>query len=154
MVDIREVTAQIVAAYVRGHQIEAEKLPELIKTVSGTLANLGGSSTTANSNSNPEAAASAAEAPKPAVPPSRSVFADYIVCLDCAKKATMLKRHLMTAHGLTTDAYRQRWGLASNYPMSAPNYAKKRSALAKAMGLGSYENTSRNPPARRASRKG
>ena len=67
---------------------------------------------------------------------SMSVFADYIVCLEDGKKMKTLKRHLMTSYGLTPDAYRQRWGLPSSYPMVAPDYAKKRSALAKSMGLG------------------
>ncbi|MGI4959510.1 MAG: MucR family transcriptional regulator, partial [Janthinobacterium lividum] len=66
----------------------------------------------------------------------KSVFADYIVCLEDGKKLKMLKRHLMTSYGLTPQAYRERWGLPSDYPMVAPAYAEKRSALAKSIGLG------------------
>ncbi|MGI4960053.1 MAG: MucR family transcriptional regulator, partial [Janthinobacterium lividum] len=74
--------------------------------------------------------------PEPAVPVKRSVFADYIVCLEDGKKMKMLKRHLMTSYGLTPQAYRERWGLPPDYPMVAPSYADKRSALAKSIGLG------------------
>jgi len=67
---------------------------------------------------------------------SKSVFNEYIVCLEDGKKLKMLKRHLQTAYGMTPEQYRTRWGLDSNYPMVAPEYAKKRSSLAKAIGLG------------------
>ncbi len=70
------------------------------------------------------------------MPVKKSVFADYIVCLEDGKKLKMLKRHLMTSYGLTPEAYRERWGLPPNYPMVAPSYAEKRSALAKSIGLG------------------
>ncbi len=70
------------------------------------------------------------------MPVKKSVFPDYIVCLEDGKKLKMLKRHLMTSYGLTPDAYRERWGLPSNYPMVAPSYADKRSTLAKSIGLG------------------
>ena len=75
--------------------------------------------------------------PKPAVPVKRSVFADYIVCLEDGKKLRMLKRHLMTSYGMTPQAYRERWGLPPDYPMVAPSYAARRSTLAKSIGLGS-----------------
>ena len=66
----------------------------------------------------------------------KSVFPDYIVCLEDGKKLKMLNRHLMTSYNPTPDAYRQRWNLPSNYPMVAPRYAEKRSTLAKSIGLG------------------
>jgi predicted transcriptional regulator len=69
----------------------------------------------------------------------KSVFADHLVCLEDGKRVTMLKRHLRTAHGLTPELYRTRWGLASTYPKAAPNYAEVRSGLAKATGLGRYD---------------
>jgi len=74
--------------------------------------------------------------PQPAVPVKKSVFADHIVCLEDGKKLKMLKRHLKTAYNMSPDEYRERWGLGSEYPMVAPNYAKHRSALAKKIGLG------------------
>ena len=73
---------------------------------------------------------------KPAVAPKRSITPDYIVCLEDGKKFKSLKRHLRTHYNLTPEQYRDKWGLADDYPMVAPNYAKARSALAKQMGLG------------------
>ena len=72
----------------------------------------------------------------PAVAIRSSVKPDYIVCLEDGKKLKMLKRHLKTAYDMTPEEYRQRWGLASDYPMVAPNYAAQRSKLAKEIGLG------------------
>jgi predicted transcriptional regulator len=77
-----------------------------------------------------------AERPQPAVPIKKSIHADYIVCLEDGKKLKMLKRHLKTAYNMTPETYRERWGLASDYPMVAPNYARQRSRLAKEIGLG------------------
>jgi predicted transcriptional regulator len=77
-----------------------------------------------------------AELPEPAVPIKRSVTPDYIVCLEDGRQLSMLKRHLRTAFDMTPDQYRRRWGLPADYPMTAPNYAKKRSKIAKSTGLG------------------
>ena len=76
------------------------------------------------------------ESPSPAVPIKKSIFPDYIICLEDGKKLKMLKRHLKTAYNLSPDEYRKRWGLVPDYPMVAPNYAKHRSTLAKKIGLG------------------
>jgi predicted transcriptional regulator len=116
--------AEIVAAYVGHNTISPDQLPTLITTVNQALTGLG------------QAPATAPTALTPAVPIRRSVGAEAITCLDCGKKAKMLKRHLMTAHGMDVDAYRTRWGLPSDYPMVAPNYAARRSELAKSIGLG------------------
>ena len=78
----------------------------------------------------------APERQKPAVPVKKSIFPDYIVCLEDGKKLKMLKRHLKTAYNMSPEEYRKRWGLPSDYPMVAPNYAKHRSILAKEIGLG------------------
>ena len=77
-----------------------------------------------------------AERPQPAVSVKKSITPDYIVCLEDGKKLKMLKRHLKTAYDMTPEDYRERWGLAADYPMVAPNYAKQRSRLAKEIGLG------------------
>ncbi len=74
--------------------------------------------------------------PNPAVPIKKSVTPNHIVCLEDGKKFKMLKRHLKTDHNMTPKEYRERWGLASDYPIVAPAYAKQRSALAKKIGLG------------------
>ncbi len=102
------------------------ELPALIDRVFQSLAGL---------TIDPAAAAPEAR-PDPAVPVRKSVFADHIVCLEDGRKLKMLKRHLMTSYGMTPDAYRERWKLPPDYPMVAPSYAEKRSALAKSIGLG------------------
>lgn len=76
------------------------------------------------------------EPPKPAVAVKKSVTNDHIICLEDGKKFKSLKRHLRTQYGLSPEEYREKWGLPSDYPMVAPNYAKARSNLAKQMGLG------------------
>jgi len=119
------LTAQIVAAHVANNPVAADALPGLIQDVYRTLANIGGAPVP-----------SAAERPAPAVPVKKSVFPDYLVCLEDGKKMKMLKRHLKTAYNMTPEQYRERWGLEPNYPMVAPNYARQRSSLAKSIGLG------------------
>ena len=128
--DILALTAQIVSAHVTKNTVDAGELPSLIRDVFNTLSGLG------DTPSAPVAAAAEPEAAKPAVPATKSVFPSYIVCMGCGKKMTMLKRHLMTEHGLTIDQYRTKYSLPGTYPMVAPEYAATRSSLAKQMGLG------------------
>ena len=124
--DVLSLTAQIVSAHVSRNQIDTDALPGLIQSVYRSLA-------TAQSG---EAAAPAGPAKVPAVPIKKSVFPDYIVCLEDGKKLKMLKRHLQTSYGMSPDAYRERWGLPRDYPMVSPSYAATRSTLAKSIGLG------------------
>src|SRR3954463_13180824 len=105
--------------------MEPDALPSLIQSVYRSLSTAGEIE-----------AAPAAAAQTPAVPIKKSVFSDYIVCLEDGKRLKMLKRHLQTSYGLTPDAYRTKWGLPRDYPMVAPTYAAKRSSLAKSIGLG------------------
>jgi predicted transcriptional regulator len=116
-------TAQIVSAHVSHNTVAPEALPALIQDVFRTLSNVG---------AQPEVV----EKPQPAVPVKKSVFGDYIICLEDGKKLKMLKRHLKTAYNLEPEQYRERWGLPPDYPMVAPNYARQRSSLAKKIGLG------------------
>jgi predicted transcriptional regulator len=125
------LTAQIVAAHVSNNKVTADELPALIQQVYHAL-----SGSTAGTPIAPARPPAPAERPKPAVAISKSVFSDYIICLEDGKKLKMLKRHLQTAYGMSPEQYRAKWGLESNYPMVAPEYAKKRSSLAKAIGLG------------------
>mgnify|MGYP000016449815 CR=1 FL=1 len=118
-----ELTTEIVSAHVSNNTVAIGDLPQLIQKVYKTLAALG-------------AAPLAADRPRPAVAVGKSVFPDYIVCLEDGKKLKMLKRHLKTAYGMSPEEYRERWGLAADYPMVSPNYAKHRSNLAKKIGLG------------------
>ncbi|MGI3777691.1 MAG: MucR family transcriptional regulator [Janthinobacterium lividum] len=122
---ILALTARIVAAYTRKNAMPGSELPALIDRVFQSFAGI----MTGPANV-PEAP------PTPAVPVKKSVFADHIVCLEDGKKLKMLKRHLMRSYGLTPHAYRERWGLPPDYPMVAPDYAERRSALAKSIGLG------------------
>lgn len=122
--DTLRLTADIVAAYLSNNALDAEKIPEVVRSVYATLGDLGG------------AAPAAAEKQKPAVPIKRSVTDDYIICLEDGKKLKMLKRYLRTQYGLSPEEYRKKWGLPADYPMVAPNYAKRRSQFAKKIGLG------------------
>jgi predicted transcriptional regulator len=122
--DLLELTAQIVSAHCSNNTVQAEVLPGLISQVYRALANVG----------TPEVVEP--EKPTPAVPIRKSVFPDYIVCLEDGKKLKMLKRHLQSAYNMTPDEYRARWGLPPEYPMVAPNYAEHRSTLARQIGLG------------------
>ena len=115
--------AQIVSAHVSHNAVRADALPALIQSVYATLSTVG-------------AEPAPVEKQQPAVPIKRSVFPDYIVCLEDGKKLKMLKRHLQTSYGMTPEQYRERWGLSADYPMVAPNYAERRSDLAKKIGLG------------------
>jgi predicted transcriptional regulator len=121
--DYLSLTAQIVSAHVANNSITTDALPSLIKSVHAALANVG-------------TAPTEVVLAEPAVPIRKSVFPSYIVCLEDGKKLKMLKRHLATAYSMTPDEYRAKWGLPSNYPMVAPDYAETRSMLAKSIGLG------------------
>ncbi|WP_095081588.1 MucR family transcriptional regulator [Mesorhizobium sophorae] len=123
-INLIELTADIVSAYVSKNAVPIASLPELISSVNSSLSKLG-------QLIEPEKPAQ-----HPAVNPKRSVFPDYIVCLEDGKKFKSLKRHLGVHYGLTPDEYREKWGLKADYPMVAPNYAAARSEMAKAIGLG------------------
>jgi predicted transcriptional regulator len=127
----QELTAELVSAYVRRNQLGVDQLASLISTVHQALANLGKSETEAPAEQ------------KPAVSARQSVHRDYVVCMDCGWKGSMVKRHLMTRHGLTVDEYRTRWNLKSDHPITAPGYSERRSTMAKKIGLGRGD---RNPP--------
>ena len=118
------LTTNIVAAHVSNNSVAVGDLPSLIREVYQTLSNVGGNGERQ------------VERPTPAVPIKKSVTPDYIVCLEDGKQLKMLKRHLKTAYNMSPEEYRERWDLASDYPMVAPNYAKQRSKLAKQIGLG------------------
>ena len=118
------LTAGIVAAHLSHNELTADLLPTLIQSVYRAL------STVDVSEMEPAATHT------PAVPVKKSVFPDFIVCLEDGKKLKMLKRHLQTSYGMTPDDYRTKWGLPRDYPMVAPSYAATRSSLAKQIGLG------------------
>jgi len=122
--ELLTLTTQIVSAYVGRQTIPQQELGSTIRTVHATLQALRGTT--------------AAILPRrePAVPIARSITPDHLICLEDGRRLKTLKRHLRAAYGLSPEAYRARWGLAANYPMVAPNYAKRRSQLAKTQELG------------------
>lgn len=122
------LTSDIVAAHVSNNSVSVDDVATLIGNVYTALSGLG------------DEAEVEEIPPEPAVPVRSSVKPDYIVCLEDGKKLKMLKRHLMTHYNMTPDEYRQRWNLAADYPMVAPNYAEKRRELAKKIGLGRKPN--------------
>ena len=122
--DLLRLSAQIVSAHVVKNAVAPEALPALIRGVYAALAGV------------EQPVAVEPELPQPAVPIKRSVFPDYIVCLEDGAKMKMLKRYLKVRFNLTPEQYRERWSLPRDYPMVAPNYAERRSVLAKEFGLG------------------
>ncbi|ALE04040.1 MucR family transcriptional regulator [Bartonella ancashensis] len=120
------LVADVVAAYVSNNLIQPAEVPSLIADVHAAFLKVG--------NATP--LGGEIERQKPAVNPKRSVFPDYLVCLEDGKKFKSLKRHLMTHYKMSPQEYREKWQLDSSYPMVAPNYTKVRSTLAKEMGLG------------------
>jgi len=125
------LTADIVAAHVSNNSVAVNDLPNLIQNVHSAL------------NGISQQSAAPEPRPEPRVPIRSSIKPDYIVCLEDGKRLKMLKRHLMTHYNLTPDQYRQKWGLAADYPMVAPNYAEQRRKLAKSIGLGTKRKRTR-----------
>jgi len=118
--------AEIVAAYVSRNAVTPDAVPDIIRSVHTALEGL----------SKGAAPAPPEERPKPAVPISKSVQHDFIVCLEDGKRLKMLKRYLRSRYDMSPEDYRRRWGLPADYPMVAPAYAARRSDFAKQIGLG------------------
>ncbi len=125
--ELLALTTEIVASHVSNNVVPVGDLSKLIQQVYTTLA---------SATSSALGAGQAAERPKPAVAIKKSVMPNYLICLEDGKKLKMLKRHIRTSYGLTPEQYRERWGLPADYPMVSPNYATRRSVLAKMIGLG------------------
>jgi len=123
--ELIELAADIVSAYVSNNVVAVSDLSKVIVDVHAALRSIATGEAEAK-----------AEPQKPAVPARKSITPDYIICLEDGKKFKSLKRHLRTHYDLSPEEYREKWGLAMDYPMVAPNYAAARSALAKQMGLG------------------
>src|SRR5436190_3680743 len=134
IVENQRHTTDIVAAYVRHNSIATDQISGLINAVHSTLNGLG--------NEVVE------EPPRvPAVSVRRSVRPDHIICIECGYKGQMLKKHLQSRHGLSVTEYKLRWKLASDHPMTAPNYSERRSQLAKSTGLGRKRGRAASIPA-------
>lgn len=124
-VELVELTAEIVSAYVSNNTVSVSDVPGLIGDIHSALSRAAGGVVTAER-----------EELRPAINVKKSVTPEYIICLEDGKKFKSLKRHLRTHYNLSPEEYREKWGLPHDYPMVAPNYAAARSALAKKMGLG------------------
>ena len=120
-----EMTADIVSAYLSNNNVQAIVVPGLISSIHAALTQV------SNGAVEPEP-----EVKDPAVPVRKSITPDFLICLEDGRKFKSLKRHLRTKYDMSPEEYRAKWGLAKDYPMVAPNYAKARSDLAKQMGLG------------------
>src|SRR5690349_5503644 len=122
MVDekLQGMIAQIAAAYFANNKVEPQDIPKVMASIETALRSDGSVIPSTGQN--------------PAVPIDQSVTPDAIICLEDGKPMTMLKRHLKASYNMTPDQYRAKWGLPASYPMVAPNYAKKRSKIAKGMG--------------------
>ncbi|WP_018996691.1 MucR family transcriptional regulator [Hirschia maritima] len=123
--EIMRMTSTIVSSFVSNNPVPTDNLPDVIKSVHATVSNLASPVET-----------KADERPKPAVPISKSVTEEYIICLEDGKKLKMLKRYLRSRYDMSPDDYRRRWGLSADYPMVAPSYTARRSEFAKKIGLG------------------
>lgn len=124
--EIIRITGKIITAYVTNNRVDRLRIGELIEAVRQSLTAL----------ARGDGGGGAAESLKPAVPVKRSVTPDYLICLEDGARLKMLKRHLRTHYDLTPQQYREKWGLPPDYPMVAPNYASRRSELARQIGLG------------------
>ncbi len=111
---------KLATSYFGNNKVTPAEIPALIRSVHAAITNL----------------ESGKKIREPAVPIDKSVKRNEIICLECGKGQKTLKRHLMSGHGLTAEEYRATWGLARDYPLVAPNYAKQRSEIAKKLGLG------------------
>ncbi len=117
---ILSLAAKLATSNVGNNKVTPAEIPALISSLHKALNNL----------------ESGGQIREPAVPIDKSVKRNEIICLECGNGHKMLKRHLTSAHGLTVEEYRARWGLGRDYPLVAPNYAKQRSEMAKKIGLG------------------
>jgi predicted transcriptional regulator len=133
-----ELAADIMSAYVSNNSVRVSDLPGLFGEIHSALVHISSGTTVV----------AAPEAQMPAVPIKKSIANDHLICLEDGKKFKSLKRHLRTNHNMTPEEYRQKWHLASDYPMVAPAYAKARSALAVSMGLGQKRRAPKKTAAR------
>jgi predicted transcriptional regulator len=134
------LVAEIVRSYVAKNSVAVAEIGRLISTVHHTLRGLGGGEP-----------APAPQPREPAVPIHCSVQPEYVVCLECGFRAKTLRRHLGVHHGLDLAAYRARWNLKWDHPVTAPAYSTTRSAMARQLGLGRKRSVTETPamPTRR-----
>ena len=124
--ELVELATDLTCAYLGSNQVQMTEVSSIMNSFYQLLSDLNRSSTSIKSRL-PVA---------PAVPIEDSIHENYIVCLEDGKRLQMLKRHLSTVYKMSIEEYKERWGLGADYPVVAPSYAKRRSAIAKNTGLG------------------
>lgn len=122
--DAIHLASDIVAAYVSNNTVKVDQVPGLLQEIYAAVSGL--------ASGNPIYGGSS----EPAIPINKSVTPEFVICLEDGKKLKMLKRYLRTHYDMSPEEYRRKWGLPADYPMVAPNYAKRRSQFAKQIGLG------------------
>ena len=127
--DEKALVAQILSSYLSNNTVAPADLPSVIETVKRAFGGSGEEVSTTPSDSVPKTW-------QPAVPVKKSVTPEAVICLCCGQRFKTLRRHLQTTHQLSPREYRAAFGLKSDYPIVAPNYAAQRSGLAKSLGLG------------------
>jgi predicted transcriptional regulator len=125
----KALVAQILSSYLSNNTVAAADLPSVIETVKKAFGGSGEAVPTTSSDS-------VTKTWQPAVPVKKSVTPDAVICLCCGERFKTLRRHLQTTHQLNPREYRAAFELKSDYPLVAPNYAARRSDLAKSLGLG------------------
>jgi predicted transcriptional regulator len=140
----------IAANYLRKNPVAADQIGSVISSITKAIRDAGHEleGRTPAETSTEMAPAAPAEKPTPAVSVKKSITREFLICLDCGSHSRTLKRHLSTAHHLTPQAYRERWALPKDYPMSAPAYSEKRSEMAKQIGLGQKGRSAKSGVAR------
>ena len=136
------LTTDIISAFVSNNTVSAEDLPALLQEVHDAIRALAAGGTAHAGNQ------------QPAVPINKSITPEYVICLEDGKKLKMLKRYLRTQYDMSPEDYRRKWGLAADYPMVAPNYAKRRSQFAKNIGLGRTASSTKSAPTKKKATRG
>ena len=130
-------TAEVVSSYLLNHKVDMDELENVIDCVYHAFERLESENNTDAKTVNHSG-----------VSVEDSITDEYIICLEDGKRLKMLKRYLRNNYNMTPEEYRKRWSLPANYPMVAPSYAKKRSQLAKDIGLGKQNAEKKNPAKR------
>lgn len=123
--DFVSLTADLVAAYVANTSVPMSELPNLMASVHAALHGLTGESATKIAKSEPLTSAQI----------KKSITPDVLISFEDGKPYKTLRRHL-TLRGLSPEAYREKWGLPPDYPMTSASYSAQRSELARSLGLG------------------
>lgn len=147
---IAEMTTELVKTFLEYNQIDVDQLPDVILGVHKAMKQVVWDTGENQHREEVEAITvveqevipppdwrSSKRKQEPAVPIANSVTPDYIVCLEDGKRFKTMRHHLRKAYNMSPEDYRRKWGLAEDYPITAPNYTKARKLIANRVGLGS-----------------